>query len=319
VVLNYLGALRRLAAAGAEPFVPGAMVCWELMVGNSNTRWHWSTVDGAAEPAIPWDAWLFPDGTPISHTEAGALRRYMTGADEFLAFEDFLGGPAAGVVDGDRTHALAPGAAGSSATMPLGPSGAAGVGSGGDDSVSGGVLAEAAFWPTRNDSVFALYARAATPRAPPTPPTPTAPTPAPPGPPAPRLGGYAAVVDGSTLTVERQAGAAGAAAAPPTVTVLARFDLSSLENGVVIGAWNMLRLLVQPGGAVKVWFNPMFPETGFQGTADDHARLPKPLPPRIAVVDADPLPPAAASFLAMAAGVSEVRVDYASALPDSVL
>ena len=39
----------------------------------------------------------------------------------------------------------------------------------------------------------------------------------------------------------------------------------------------------------------------------------------IAVVDADPLPPAAASFLAMAAGVSEVRVDYASALPDSVL
>ena len=136
----------------------------------------------------------------------------------------------------------------------------------------------------------------------------------PPGPPAPRLGGYAAVVNGSTLTVERQA---GAAAAPSSV--LARFDLSTLENGVVVGAWNMLRLLVQPGGAVTVWFNPMFPETGFQGTADDHARLPKPLPPRIAVVDADPLPHAAASYLAMAAGVSQVRVDYVSALPGTVV
>ena len=77
-----------------------------------NTRWHWSTRAGSPEPAIPWDAWLFPDGTPVSHTEAARLRQYTralrgasadagTGTDtdtdahtdadsEFLAFADFL-------------------------------------------------------------------------------------------------------------------------------------------------------------------------------------------------------------------------------------
>ena len=49
--------LRAEKAAGMRPYVPGAMVCWELMVGNSNTRWHWGTAPGTAEPAIPWDAW----------------------------------------------------------------------------------------------------------------------------------------------------------------------------------------------------------------------------------------------------------------------
>ena len=41
---------------------------WQVMVGNSNTRWHWGSPEGAAEPAIPWDGWLFPDGTPVSLT-----------------------------------------------------------------------------------------------------------------------------------------------------------------------------------------------------------------------------------------------------------
>ena len=50
-VLHYLAALR-----GAAPFVPGVMLNWELMVGNSNTRWHWATPDGTAEPGLPWDA-----------------------------------------------------------------------------------------------------------------------------------------------------------------------------------------------------------------------------------------------------------------------
>ena len=48
--------------------------------------------------------------------------------------------------------------------------------------------------------------------------------------------------------------------------LLAQFALqvSALENGVVDG-WNMLRVLAA-GDRVQVWFNPMLPEVGFEGT-----------------------------------------------------
>ena len=62
------------------------------MVGNSNTRWHWNTKDGSPEPTIPWDAHVFPDGTPISWTEAMALLQYTTGEDNFLYYDKFLSG-----------------------------------------------------------------------------------------------------------------------------------------------------------------------------------------------------------------------------------
>jgi len=311
-VFNYLTALRREKAAGTRPFVPGAMVCWELMVGNSNTRWHWNSAVGSAEPAIPWDAWLFPDGTPISHTEAAAMRRYVSGGadDEFLAFEDFLPKPAV-VASGDVTHTLK---AGDVWSAPLSN----------DDGVSraGDVLAEATFWPTRSDSVFALYARAGSSSS-------SSST----GVAAPRLGGYAAVVNGSILTVERQElqqqqqqqqrgdgdGDDDGSQVVVKVQVLGRFDLSALENGVVIGAWNMLRLVVKSnGGSIAVWFNPMYKETGMKGDAEDYKRVPTPLPPRIAVVDPKPLAVGHAAFLAITAGVSDVRVDYTSALPANV-
>jgi hypothetical protein len=76
--------------------------------GNSNTRWHWNSAEGAPEPLIPWDAWLFPDGTPISYTETGALRRYVTGVDPFISFSKFLTIPAI-VEDGDAFLTLQPG------------------------------------------------------------------------------------------------------------------------------------------------------------------------------------------------------------------
>ena len=107
-VLNFYAALRREKATGARPYVPGGMICWELMVGNSNTRWHWGTAAGSPEPAIPWDAWVFPDGTPISYTEVAAFRKYVTGVDDFLRFDDFL--PAA-EFDGDVTLPLPAGSA----------------------------------------------------------------------------------------------------------------------------------------------------------------------------------------------------------------
>ena len=36
------------------PFAPGVMLSWEVMVGHSNTRWHWTSKPGDPEPAIPW-------------------------------------------------------------------------------------------------------------------------------------------------------------------------------------------------------------------------------------------------------------------------
>merc|ERR1711908_179715 len=108
-VLNYLTSLKQEGAA----FVPGVMLAWELMVGNSNTRWS----DGppcakptaaTREPSIPWCGLLWPDGTPVSYTEAGALQRYLTGLNPFLLFEDFL--PRVANLTGDRYLNLTSGA-----------------------------------------------------------------------------------------------------------------------------------------------------------------------------------------------------------------
>ncbi len=60
------------------------------MAGASNTQWHWNTKDGSPEPVIPWDGYMFPDGSPVSYTEAAAVRNWTLGRDDFLAFDDFL-------------------------------------------------------------------------------------------------------------------------------------------------------------------------------------------------------------------------------------
>jgi hypothetical protein len=108
-------------------------------------------------------------------------------------------------------------------------------------------------------------------------------------------------------------------------TLLGSFDLAALENGLVLEAWNILRVLVDTTttgstttAAVKisVWFNPMFPETGFVGNSSDAFRVPKPLPARIVVTDPAPLPP---GELVLTAGHRDSMVDYVSALPTGVL
>jgi len=76
--------------ANAPPFIPGVMINWEVMTGHSQTRWHWGDPEGLAEPPIPWHSHIFPDGTPVSFTEAAAIRRYSIGRDDFLAVETFL-------------------------------------------------------------------------------------------------------------------------------------------------------------------------------------------------------------------------------------
>ena len=45
---------------------------------------------GVPEPPIPWHSHLYPDGTPVSFTEAAAIRRHVGGTDDFLALDTFL-------------------------------------------------------------------------------------------------------------------------------------------------------------------------------------------------------------------------------------
>ena len=77
------------ALASVTALSPDVFLCSrgrEVMVGHSNTRWHWTSRQGDPEPAIPWCGFLYPDGSPVSYTEAAAIRRYTSGGkdDPFL-------------------------------------------------------------------------------------------------------------------------------------------------------------------------------------------------------------------------------------------
>ena len=65
------------AKRNPELKVPGLMVNWEVMVGNSNTRWQWKSKPGDPEPAIPWDGTMWPSGEPVSYTETATLRAWV--------------------------------------------------------------------------------------------------------------------------------------------------------------------------------------------------------------------------------------------------
>eukprot|EP00759_Apiculatamorpha_spiralis_P056528 PhF_6_TR817/c0_g1_i1/m.1242 len=72
------------------PYPFGMILNWEMMVGESNTRWHWNTPDNTPEPAIPWDGWLFADGTPVSFTEAAVTRNWTLGRNDLLHYSKWL-------------------------------------------------------------------------------------------------------------------------------------------------------------------------------------------------------------------------------------
>lgn len=136
-VLNYL---RALPSHGAGPFVPGVMLAWELMVGNANTRWSAGPpcvgpTASTVEPPIPWCGLLWPDGTPVSYTEAAAIRHYTaslkvpTTPSPFLLYEDFL--PASASLEGDMFLNLTAGSEPFSRAFSVS---------------GGGVMVEIAFW-----------------------------------------------------------------------------------------------------------------------------------------------------------------------------
>lgn len=82
--VHWLNSIRN--GVSTAPFAPGVMLSWEVMVGHTNTRWHWTSAKGDPEPAVPWCGFIYPDGTPVSYTEAAAIRAYTTGRSDFLFF-----------------------------------------------------------------------------------------------------------------------------------------------------------------------------------------------------------------------------------------
>jgi hypothetical protein len=51
-------------------------IIWELMIGRTNTRFHWGQVPGApatVEPATPFQGTIYPDGHPWQTSEVQAL------------------------------------------------------------------------------------------------------------------------------------------------------------------------------------------------------------------------------------------------------
>lgn len=77
--------------------IPGVMLCWELNVGNTNTRWHW--VDNGytrgepdPEPEIPWCGLQWPNGDPVSLAEAQVVRKHATGNWDAVFYDDFQRG-----------------------------------------------------------------------------------------------------------------------------------------------------------------------------------------------------------------------------------
>lgn len=428
-VVNFLQALRLQEANGTLPFVPGAILNWELMVGNSNTRWHWGSPANASEPAIPWDGWLFPDGTPVSYSEAASLRRYITGVDDFLLHEKFLTTPP--IVEDNDAFLTIP-AGGIHTGVGKVPSHPFGTGAVYEASVwveEGGSVALFIFANTTTTTVKSAGSTATHPfvqqsrglsspypsfyrthgkRRKPTGEMASLAAPTSPnthqcafgpemhgvdvcggGPPGYRnldvggSGNASAVcsqaccdwgectawivraMTGSdknctnTLccwlkpncsTTTPLPGAVSAFKGSPlplpqvttayqvllntsddrltvtrveqgkTVLLLGEFNLASLENGLVRGAWNMLRVVAgeSEGGGVQlsVFFNPMFPETGFVGNASDAFRTPLNIAPRLVVLDANPLP---SGDVGVGAGGMPANVDYLSVLPASVL
>ena len=282
-VLNWLHALRGMRGTpAAPPFLPGVMLAWEVMVGHSQTRWHWGDREGTAEPPIPWCGMLFPDGSPVSYTEAAAIRNYTSGGadDAFLAVDTFL----------DATDA-----ASLESFLTLQPGDAPHV-TGATVRSAKGALYELTFWPqtagagsvedhedSAGGSVGALQLSV--------------------GPPDQQL---SVVVNVSAATFSLLQGG----------TTLATHDVAATgkpEGGIVADSWNLVRLLLEPQRA-RAWLNPQFSDaTGASVPPADEAAPPVAMRPCLDVT----LHPgtAAAGGAAVCALGGTFRVDYVAVLP----
>lgn len=358
--VHWLTALRNNASLA--PFVPGVMLSWEVMVGHSMTRWHWAQKAGTPEPAIPWCGSIYPDGTPVSYTEAAALRRYTGGRDDLLFVASRLDAPGAEL----RVDAAHPWGGWAPAAPPA------------------AALYELAVWPEGRDGALTVAAGAY-----------TVTLDAPPKTaecsvakelgcynhhnrgvlPTPYMGATAPMSHAVCADAQGALGAGGGDACgcedggqcwcgtmkgaekvndsacggpcpgdasekcggpyiiwafttkctPTQASAQLRVAQAGREVGsaavsdrLVGAAWNLLRILVEPG-QVRVWLNPTFADvTGASAPPADEAAPPHaPAPVLLAATGGTAASGGAAGLSATATG-GAWRIDYASVLPPTL-
>lgn len=297
LMLHFFSSLR----ASSRKFVPGTMLNWEVMVGNSNTRWQWKAAHYSAEPTVPWDGWIFPDGTPVSYTEVGLLRAYAAAGTrqqlrgsaflasfkrdaEFLVWDSFL--PAispTGFISGDTFLSLDAGEA-----HAVQANASTWSGQTDDAPTIGDAIVEASLWPGAN-GVAEVWVRAEADRS---------------G--KPTAGVVVSLSSDATLK-------ARACRSANTCDSLFTFNMSTVDCGVTTVGWNIVRVVIQ-GSSISVWANTMLLDVyGSEDPTKQVLSVPGPrasgsLPPYI--------PATGALILASGASSSNsVRVDYVSALP----
>ena len=212
----------------ANKYVPGVYLCWELMVGNSNCRWYWGTKDGVAEPTMPWCGLMWPDSTPVSLAEAEAVRRYTTGRERALFFEDFQNRPEQPLqTQGYKWETYSAGNS-TDSVLSLGSNVKKVVG----DSSWSDFVFEGVVMLGQGKGNAGLIFRVNKP-----------------GPGYDQMRGYYVGFDTDALYLGKM---------NDNWRRLAQFDLSALDCKVVPGVWNQIRIAAV-GSRIKVWFNRMHP------------------------------------------------------------
>ena len=221
------------------------------IVGNDNTRWHWGSKLGTPEPAIPWCGLMWPDGLPVSYTEAHAIaawtknfsqrtaRRFTSALPPQLFVKTFLATELTDLrngVGGSTYFTLASSENDTLATASLNAT----------TEVSDNVLIEAAvwpIWPNVNSSSAAaavgLLVRASGTR-----------------------GVFVGVSADAKVVVELWTG-------DGNQQLLQAFSLESLPSNqqhAAVNGWNMLRIgISRDGNYISVWWNPTHAdEPGFR-------------------------------------------------------
>lgn len=251
-VLHWYNHLKSITPSAAAPFNFGIVLNWELMVGESNTRWHWDTPDNSAEPVIPWDAHMFPDLTPVSYVEAAVIRNWTRGVNDLIAYDSFL--PDTHLFAEDRYLCLNP----SQGYAPTIAAARKVVGKDGET-----IVVETTVWPSQNVGGGILIQTIADGDV--------------------FVGYFAGFRDGGNsgeLTIEEwkynsvegsksvSSSNASSYAVSASVrnlniverTVLSTFDMTTLDCGMVTNGWNMLRVEISPKWQLSVFANPMYTE-----------------------------------------------------------
>jgi len=208
---------------------PGVYLCWELMVGNSNCRWHWIDKPGAPEPEIPWCGLLWPDATPVSLAEAEAIRRYATGKSQALFFENFESGAKAWKAYGKKNLSVR-----NALTLEAGAKAVAGDEKWTDYILEGRVVIKPGNKKGEPGNAGLLF-RVNNP-----------------GEGLEDMRGYAVTFDGNRLVLSK--------IEKGNRREMAAFDLTKLKTETRINEWSMIRVAAE-GARIRVWFNRMHPSS----------------------------------------------------------